>query len=152
MKAIAIIVMLGIFQIGCATTYRSQEPGRVSFVLDGPGVSLYKNGERYSAMGLSSAPIRAVEGNQLAEDHARIFVTRSRIAWILYGIGLAALGTAIGLNPNGHAQGGQRTASVILGISGVTTVLAGGTVFMTAPSHLYDAVNIYNDVQTRLPR
>lgn len=142
--------MLVTAQIGCATSYRAQEPGRVSFVMDGPGFSLYKDGERYSAMGLSSAPIRAVEGNQIAESHARIFVTRSRVAWILYGVGLAALGTAIALNPNGHARGGERDASVILGISGIASVLAGGTVFMTAPSHLYDAVNIYNDGQARL--
>jgi hypothetical protein len=145
MRTTAIIMVLGIVSMGCATSYRPQEPGRISLVLDGPGFSLHRDGKEYGAMGLSSAPIRAVEGNPLAEEHARTYVRRSRIAWALYGIALASLVTAVALNPNGHAQGEQRQAGLIFGISGLTTLLAGGAVFVTAPSHLYDAVNIYND-------
>jgi hypothetical protein len=149
MRATAIFLVMSIVSVGCATSYRPQETDRISYVLDGPGFSLYKNGEEFGAGGLSSAPIRAVAGNFQAEEHARTFVRRSRIAWTLYGVAIASLVTALSLNPDGHAQGDRRQAGLIFGISGFTTLLAGGAVFMTAPGHLYDAVNIYNDGQRR---
>lgn len=149
MRATAILLVSSIVSMGCATSYRPQETGRISYVLDGPGFSLYKNGEKFSASGLSSAPVRAVAGNPLAEEHARTYVRRSRIAWTLYGVAIASLVAALSLNPDGHAQGDRRQAGLIFGISGFAALLAGAHVFMTAPSHLYDAVNIYNDAQHR---
>ena len=105
MRGTAIFLVMSILSVGCATGYRPQETGRISYVLDGPGFSLYKNGEEFGAGGLSSAPIRAVAGNFQAEEHARTFVRRSRIAWTLYGVAIASLVTALSLNPDGHAQG-----------------------------------------------
>jgi hypothetical protein len=149
MRTTAILLVMSIVSVGCATSYRPQETGRISYLLDGPGFSLYKNGEEFGASGLSSAPIRAVAGNPQAEEHARTFVRRSRIAWTLYGVAIASLVAALSLNPDGHAQGDRRQAGLIFGISGFATLLAGGAVFITAPGHLYDAVNIYNDGQRR---
>jgi hypothetical protein len=147
MRTIAILLVMGIVFLGCATTYRPQATGRISYVLDGPGFALYKNGEEFGASGLSSGPIRAVAGNPQAEEHARTFVRRSRVALILYGAAIASLVASLSLNSDGHATGDRRQAGLILGLSGFTELLAGGTVFMTAPRHLYDAVNIYNDDQ-----
>jgi hypothetical protein len=149
MRTTAILLVMSIVFVGCATSYRPQESGRISYVLDGPGFSLTKNGQEFGAGGLSSAPIRAVAGNPQAEEHARTFVRRSRIAWTLTGVAIASLVTALSLNQDGHAQGDRRQAGLIFGISGFATLLAGGAVFITAPGHLYDAVNIYNDGQVR---
>ena len=68
MKLVGLLAALAVFGMGCASTYRPQEPGRISFVLDGPGFSLYKEGTNYGAGGLSSAPVRAVAGNPVPKN------------------------------------------------------------------------------------
>jgi hypothetical protein len=143
MKLAAVVVSIGLVFAGCATSYRPQDSGRVSFVLDGPGISLYKDGQRYGASGLSSDPIRAVTGNPVAEDHARVFVQRSRIWAILTAVAVASLATAIAVNPSGN--GGHRDISAALAATGFASLTGGAVVGATGLSHIYDAVNIYND-------
>jgi hypothetical protein len=143
MKLAAVVVSIGLVFAGCATSYRPQDSGRVSFVLDGPGISLYKDGQRYGASGLSSDPIRAVTGNPVAEDHARVFVQRSRIWAILTAVAVASLATSIAVNPSGN--GGHRDISAALAVTGFASLTGGAVVGATGLSHVYDAVNIYND-------
>jgi hypothetical protein len=143
MKLAAVVVSIALIFAGCATSYRPQDSGRVSFVLDGPGISLYKDGHRYGASGLSSDPIRAVTGNPAAEEHARVFVQRSRIWAILTAVAVASLATAIAVNPSGN--GGHRDMSAALAVTGFASLTGGAVVGATGLSHIYDAVNIYND-------
>ena len=150
MKLAAVVVSIGLLFAGCATSYRPQDSGRVSFVLDGPGISLYKNGQRYGASGLSSDPIRAVTSNPVAEDHARTFVQRSRIWAILSAVAVASLATAIAVNPSGHGE--HRDISTALAVTGFASLIGGTVVAATGISHIYDAVNIYNDGLTPIAR
>ena len=148
-KLVAMILVVVIFGTGCASTYLPQEPGRVSFILDGPGFALYKDGTRYGAGGFSSDPVRAVAGNPVAEEHARTYVSRSRLFWSLYGFAIGSLVTAAivhGNDPDSHVHRGVADGFLIAGLA---AFLASPFVAATAPRHLYDAVNIYNDGVSR---
>jgi hypothetical protein len=143
MKLAALVVSIGLICAGCATSYHPQDSGRISFVLDSPGISLYKDGQRYAAGGLSSDPIRAVAGNPVAENHARVFVQRSRIWAVLTAVAVAALATSIAVNPSGHGE--HRDLSGALAVTGFASLAGGAIMGFTRVSHIYDAVNIYND-------
>jgi hypothetical protein len=145
MKLNVLVAVLAIFGMGCASTYRPQEAGRISFVLDGPGFSLYKDGTKYGAGGLSSAPVRAVAGNSAAEEQARTYVSRSRLFWSIYTIAVGCLVTSLIVNPHDPGHGDRRDVAAGFAIAGAAALGASFIPAFTAPSHLYDAVNIYND-------
>src|SRR5512140_715503 len=112
MKIVALVAALVFLGSACASTYRPQEPGRISFVLDGPGFSLYKDGVKYGAGGLSSAPIQAVAGNPSAEEHARKFVSRSRLFWSLYALAVGCLVTSLAVYPHSPGHENRRDIGV----------------------------------------
>ncbi len=145
MKLTALVASLAILGMGCATTYHPQESGRISFVLDGPGFSLYKDGTKYGAAGLSSAPVRAVAGNPAAEEHARTYVSRTRLFWSIYTVALGCLVTSLIVQPQDPGHGDRRDVATALGAVGLAGLFASLIPAFTAPGHLYDAVNIYND-------
>jgi hypothetical protein len=144
MKFAAFVALLVLSMLGCASTYRPQDPGRISFVL-GPGIALYKDGTRYGAGGLSSDPIRAVAGNQAAEEHARTYVRRSRLAWSIYAVAVGCLATSVIVHPRDPGHDDRRNMAIGFGIAGFTALAASLIPALMAPGHLYDAVNIYND-------
>jgi len=145
MRIVAFVTALVFLAGGCASTYRPQEPGRVSFVLDGPGFSLYKDGVKYGAGGLSSAPVQAVAGNPTAEEHARKFVSRSRLFWSLYALGVGCLITSVAVYPGDRGHENRRELGAGFGFAGLGLLTTSLVAAFTAPGHLYDAVNIYND-------
>jgi hypothetical protein len=145
MKLTALLAAFAILEMGCASTYRPQEPGRISFVLDGPGFSLYNDGTKYGAGGLSSAPVRAVAGNPAAEEQARTFVSRSRLFWSLAAVALGCLVTSLSVEPHDPGHSDRRDIAAGFTIAAFTAIAASLFPAFTAPGHLYDAVNIYND-------
>ena len=145
MKLTALIAALALFATGCASTYLPQGPGRVSFILNGPGFALYKDGTKYGAGGLSSDPVRAVAGNPVAEKQARTFVSRSRLFWALYAVALGSLVTSLIVYPKDPGHNERREIAAGFGIAGIAALFASLVPAATAPGHLYDAVNIYND-------
>lgn len=145
MKLTASVVALAMAGLGCASTYRSREPGRISFVLDGPGFALYKDGTTYSAGGLSSDPVRAVAGNPAAEEQARTFVRRSRLFWSIYTVAVGCLVTSAIVASNDPRQVERRDISAGFFTGAAAAFVASMIPAFTAPGHLYDAVNIYND-------
>src|SRR5580704_16688591 len=145
MKLTVLVASLAISGLGCASTYRPQEPDRIRFVLDGPGISLYKDGTSYGAGGLSSDPVRAVAGNPAAEEHARIFVSRSRLFWSIYTVGIGCLVTSWIVAPQDSGHSDRRDVAAGFGVPGLVALVASFVPGFTAPGDLYDAVNIYND-------
>jgi hypothetical protein len=145
MRLTALVAALAVSGIGCASTYRPQEPGRISFALDGSGLSLYKDGTTYGAGGLSSDPVRAVAGNPAAEEHARTFVSRSRLFWSIYAVAAGCLVTSLIVSPNDPGHGERRDIAAGFAVGALTAFAASLVPGVTAPGHLYDAVNIYND-------
>jgi hypothetical protein len=162
-RILAAVLISAIVSMGCATSYSPQEPGRIYFLTSGKGDLVFaKDGKTYNAQWTSSDIREAVAGNQAAEEHARTFVRRQRIAGtlaILAGVGLV-LGFAVlafsaaepaGAGPgpvtddHGDTARNMRIAAFTMLLGSVASRAGGVTVGATSEAHLYDAINIYND-------
>ncbi len=58
--------------------------------MDGAVPTLERDGLKFGATPFSNDPLRAVQGNAAAEEHARTYLWRSRV-----GLGLVAVGMAM---------------------------------------------------------
>jgi hypothetical protein len=140
-----LVTICAALSVGCASSYSPREPGRINVVLVGGSRVLEKDGKLYSMSGLSIDPIEAVSGNPLAEAHARTFVSRRQTAGVLILVGLASMGAGLALNTSEPGHTGQKIAARGTAIVSVAAVMGSLFVFVFARSHLYDAINIYND-------
>lgn len=131
--------------MGCATSYVPQEPGRIAVMSSG-GLVLVKDGKTFSGNGFSSESVEAVSGNPRAEEEARTYVRRMRTAGVLSLVGLGTLLGSFALYTGEPGHGNRNTAAIALEFGVVPIVLISAwTALATAPRHLYNAVNIYND-------
>ena len=144
-RRLVIAAILTALTFGCASSYTPREPGRVSVVAGTGRPILVKDGKIYGMSGLSNDPVEAVAGNPTAEGHARTFVRRSRTGILLLGLGFGVLvgGVATHTNECGHAVRNDVATGLVLGSLGF--LIASLATMATAPGHLYDAINIYND-------
>jgi hypothetical protein len=148
-RKLALTAILTTLCFGCASSYTPREPGRISIVGATGRPVLVKDGKTYGFTGFSSEPVDAVAGNPEAEEHARTYVHRSRIGVVLYSLAVASLVGAIATHSNepGHTVRNEVADGTLIGSLGL---LIGSLVFIsTAPGHLYDAINIYNDDVSR---
>jgi hypothetical protein len=70
--------------------------------------------------GFSNGHVEAVAGNPAAEEHARTFVHRSRVALVLYSLGVACLVGAIATHADepGHSVRNDVAAGTLAGSLG----------------------------------
>jgi len=156
MVAIGSLVILG-----CGTSYVPQAPGRICFALSAKGEEvLVKDGQPIETSWTSGALIEAVSGNPAAEDHARTYVHRRRVAGGLIALAVTALGFGfIGLaaeyvgpdqlpaepkKPESANGGAVALAGILLALGGVALV-SGLTTGATSERYYYDAINTYNE-------
>jgi hypothetical protein len=158
-RSVAVASAALLAQAACAsTTYRPRSDGRIAMGLEDGSQVLVKDGKTYpfGADGL----LRAVAGNNAAEEHARSYASDMHIALAEELIGLGALvAGAIVAAPREDANGNsisasseRQTAGGILAIAGLVAVIVAGVQVGSAQAHFMDAVNVYNDgVPARLP-
>ena len=144
-----LVTIWATLSVGCATSYSPREPGRIHVVTTAGGRLLEKDGKRYGMFGLSSDPIEAVSGNPAAEEHARTFVHRRRTGGALFLLGIATSVAAAALVADEPVDSDRRTAAVGIICASMVTALVSGLVAAFAQTHLYDAINIYNDDVSR---
>ncbi len=130
--------------VGCASTHTPSEPGRVAITMETGGPTLMKDGKRYGML-FSNGPVEAVAGVPAAEEHARTYVRRTRTGLLLEALALGSLATAIAVVPRESGHDTRRDVAQGALVGGLALVVAAAVVIMTAPGHLYDAINIYND-------
>jgi len=140
-----LLAMVASLAIGCVSSYQPHEPGRIHFVLAKGTRMLERDGRLYGISGLSIDPIEMVAGDPVAETHARTFVKRRQTSlWVmLLGAAVMVPGGFLNTTDPGHL-GQKIVARGMIGAAGAT-VLGALLVYALAPTHLYDAVNIYND-------
>lgn len=165
---LAPVVLAVVSSMGCGTTYLPREPNRIHVVLNAGGQEVFeKDGKTYDVRGFSAGLLEAVQGNPAAEEHARTYVRRQRIANGLTIVAATALvigyvslaflvgpydSTTEGSGPDPHARKVlmiTMSSALALGLASMT-----GSAIASQPleGHLYDAVNIYNDGAARAAR
>jgi hypothetical protein len=120
---------------------------RVSMVQEGGTVAFVRDGTKYDGGLFGGQVEEAVRGNRAAEEQAREYKNRT-----MGGLALLLLG-AIGLfggadltlqeTPGGTAKYGVG-GPVAMG-AGLVAYAIGLGLLLSAPPHLFDAINIYND-------
>lgn len=141
----ALVAMGTALTLACSTagSYSPREPGRIHFIKTSSGRALEKDGKLYSMSSLSSDPVKIVEGDPAAEEHARAFVGGTRTAEILLVVG-GALALSAGIVAGASPEKG-RVAYTAMGCTAMASVLGAVMMVPLSRHHLYDAVNIYND-------
>jgi hypothetical protein len=144
-KRVAIGLLVS-FTFGCSSSYVPLQSPRVAIVMEGGSHAFVRDGVKYEG-GLFGGDIEAaVRGNPKAEAQARTYKNLVVGGFVLTLAGEAA--AVGGLSIIGADAARNQTlstpAAVLLG-GGVVGYLVGLGLLLSAPPHLYDAVNIYND-------
>jgi hypothetical protein len=144
--------LLSLSLLGCASSYQPANSPRIAAKLDG-GVVLVRDGYEYPVGMFGSGAMDAVRGNPVAEEHARALQNNSIVGWSLYGVGLGATVAGLGMANDAEPQENREATGAALGLAGVGAVIAGALFLVHGNTHLWDAVNAYNDgVDARLRR
>jgi hypothetical protein len=162
-RDLVILAPLGCLTLGCSSSYRPVANQHVAIVVDGLSYtglkySYYRDGKKYEGSWLGGEIEEAVHGNARAEDYAREYRTGMTAGLLLdiAGIGMALGGAAVFAADASHsstATPGQTSSGVPLtgfyiAIAGLVVDLIGSAVSINAVTHLFDAVNAYNDGAT----
>ena len=135
---ILVLVVAGTF--GYSSAYFPRPSHRVSFIESGGAVKLTRDSQSFS---IWDADV-AVAGNPTAEAEARTYVHHMSAGLLLdfAGLGLIGTGAVIGGPSVSSTRKDVGAGMVVGGCVSITVAIA---LLVTAWSHLYDAVNIYND-------
>jgi hypothetical protein len=136
------VAICATLSLGCASGYSPREPGRIHIV---GSSTLEKDGRLYGMTGFSSDPIEAVSGNPAAEEHARTFVHRRQTMAILIPLELAVGISGAVLVAGGPNDRARNATAAGLALGSVVAAIVSVAVLAGARTHLYDAINIYND-------
>ncbi|MGH7293410.1 MAG: hypothetical protein ACRELB_00685 [Polyangiaceae bacterium] len=143
----ALLAALLLANAACSTHYVPQSSGRIAVVMD-PGMGLYKDGKTYRPGIFGGDVDEAVAGNQRAEEEASSYQNEQTVGFGCMLAGVAAIiagGLVLGADypQNGQTNGLPPSLGLMLG--GVVANLVGVGFTMSAQTHLWDAVNVYND-------
>jgi hypothetical protein len=139
-NASSILALLVAATFGCSSAYVPRPSHRISFIESGGAVTLTRDSQTF---GIRSVE-QAVAGNPDAEFEARTYSHRTTTGLILDFAGLALLGTGIGLG-GPYVSSTRQDVSAGLVVGGAVSITVALALILTGVSHLYDAVNIYND-------
>jgi hypothetical protein len=148
-RALALVALLAPTSLGCASSYVPRPGPHVALVQDGGTISYVREGVKYDG-GIFGGDIdEAVSGSPRAEEYAREYKTGMTTGFITTMIGaLGAVGGAVWMGDAASqtpiSNSGVTSATIVL-ISGIVVELIGAGIAARAQTHLYDAVNVYND-------
>jgi hypothetical protein len=135
--------------LGCSSAYMPQPGPRVSVLMAGGTIAYVRDGKKYEG-GLFGGDIEeAVRGNPQAEEYAQEYKSGVVTGFAAMMLGIAGVvgGVVVtGLEEGPRANSGSVPVAglVILGAGAVLDIV-GATVMTKAVSHLWDAINSYND-------
>lgn len=135
---------------GCGTTaYIPRQSPRLQVVGDGASMVLVRDGRRYPVGAFGSGLEDAVRGNARAEKEAESYQAKSVAGFVLNLGGSLAAGAGVGVLVGNELrptpQSGPRIAAISLAVGGVVLSLVGTLIGGSAPPHLWNAINMYND-------
>jgi hypothetical protein len=149
-RSIAACLLVSI-STSCSTSYTPKPDSRLHLLIKNGGFAFEVDGKVYEGGAFGGGLEEAVHGNPEAEAHALAF--QSDLAWgtiTLLG-GMAGLVGGVVLAGAGASRPGHTTdqglmlAALCALVSGVALDLVSVGFMLKAPTHMYDAINIYND-------
>jgi len=157
---LAVLATVALGESACAEVYTPRPSGAVTITSNGgSGYKVWKNGED---MGSEWAVGDAVAGDRKAEEQAEK-ASSERVGSIVSGIcGAVAVGVGAGLlsydgfnttTAGNSFSNGLAEASIGLLVGGLVLYIVSGSLQGAAHTHMFNAVNIYNDdMAARGPR
>ena len=148
-RALVLVTLLAPTSLGCASSYVPRPGPHVALVQDGGTISYVREGVKYDG-GIFGGDIEeAVSGSQRAEEYAHEYKTGMTTGFIMTMVGaLGAIGGAVWMGDAASqtpvSNSGMTSATIVL-ISGIVVELVGAGIAARAQTHLFDAVNSYND-------
>jgi hypothetical protein len=149
--ALGTCALFTLLSTGCAEVYVPRPSGAVTITSNGGnGYRVFKNGED---MGSDWSVGDAVAGDARAESEADK-ASGERVGSIISGIGGAvAVGVGAGLlsydgyqsGSNGTFSNGMADAGIGLLVGGIVLYIVSGALSGAAHTHMFNAVNMYND-------
>ena len=146
MLRVAVGLLASILVCSCSSGYEPARSPRIAIVVEGGSPAFVKDGTRSGSTLFGGGLVDAVRGNPRAEEQARIArnLTIGGFVLDLAGFGSEVGGVvALAHEPGSNGHSSALGAGLLLG--GLGAVLAGTIMLISAPPHVYDAVNIYND-------
>jgi hypothetical protein len=148
-RALALVALLAPSSLGCASSYVPRRGPHVALVQDGGTISYVREGVKYDG-GIFGGDIdQAVSGSPRAEEYASEYKTGMTTGFVLTMVGAVGLAGGAGLLGAEEARtstwDSTATTAVIVMLSGLVVELVGAGIAARAQTHLYDAVNVYND-------
>lgn len=137
---IVALVLAATWTFGCSSAYLPRPSHRISFIESGGTVKLTRDSRSFSILDAD----QAVAGNPQAESAARTYTHRTSAGLILDLGGLALIGTGIGIGGPSTSSTRQDVGAGLV-VGGVVSIAAAIALIISGTTHLYDAVNIYND-------
>jgi hypothetical protein len=148
-RALVLVVLLAPTSLGCASSYVPRPGPHVALVQDGGTISYVRDGVKYDG-GIFGGDIdQAVSGSPRAEEYASQYKNGMTTGFVLTMIGSVGLIGGASLLGAEEAQtpswDSTTTTAMIVMLSGLVVELVGAGIAARAQTHLYDAVNVYND-------
>jgi hypothetical protein len=139
-NAFRMLAFLVAATLGCSTAYMPRPSRRISLIESGGALNLTRDSQTFGIWNVE----QAVAGNPQAESEARAYTHHTAAGLILDFGGIALIGTGIGIGGQ-SVSSTRKDVSAGLVVGGLVSITAAIALIVTGVSHLYDAVNIYND-------
>jgi hypothetical protein len=138
-------LLLALTTTACSSSYVPARSPRVATVWSAGYPSYFRDGVEYPSGMLLDGVEDAVQGNPRAEEEARTAHHLMIGGFVCELAGLGALGSGIALTASNPPGSTANQAGIGLLIGSIAASVTAIVLFMNAPPHAYDAVNIYND-------
>lgn len=138
----AVLLVLLPSVLACSSMYEPARSPRITTVVVDGTPTFVKDGKRYGGAAFATGLVDAVQGNPRAEEEARAGRNYAIAGFVLDLTGVAA--ETGGLVVIGENDRHLNTGLGLL-VGGLACVAIGSGLLLSAPPHIYDAVNIYND-------
>ena len=131
--------------VACTSAYQPRRTSHVAMVMEAGRFQLDRNGQRYD-LGLFGGDLEeAVAPHAAAMDHAATYRHQLLGGFALSVAAAVPLGVGLGMTLDQNARGTESWTGPSQLVGAVVAYVVGLSLVTGAQTHLYDAINEYND-------
>ncbi len=144
-KVLIALTLLALLNAACASTYEPRRSPRVTQIVELGNQVLVRDGRHYPVGLLNNGAVEAVAPHALAMEYAETFHNRL-LGGLIIGLASAVpMGVGVGLTSSAANHNGDPSLGFTLLGAGLVAYAVGIGLMVSAPVHLNDAINVYND-------